>query len=215
MIGMARPSNKPVRREQLVSAATRAIGRRGLSGLRVADVAEQAGVVRGSVHYHFPDLAELLQEVYRQAVERFCTNRIELAETFEDARDKLVAVARGGIPWSADDELVSVLYEFTATGRQDPVHAVVSESLFERQAMMYTAILEIGRVQGYFARSGSAKDIAANLVCLENGYGLEIFSRNAAVSPERAFGLILSYARDATGCAELFPERVSHEKGDR
>ncbi|MER5393817.1 TetR family transcriptional regulator [Saccharopolyspora sp. NPDC002686] len=200
---MARPSRKPVRREHLVAAATRAVGRQGLATLRVADVAEQAGVVRGSVHYYYPDLSELLREVFRQAVERFCTDRAALISTMDDARDKLVAAARAGIPWRADDELVNVLYEFTTAVRQDSVYSVIVESLFGRQVTMYGAILEIGRAQGHFDLTAPVADIAANLVCLENGYGLEILAGNAVMPPQRAFELILSYARGATGCAEL------------
>ncbi|MEV0699517.1 TetR family transcriptional regulator [Saccharopolyspora sp. NPDC050389] len=200
---MARPSRRPVRREHLVAAATRAVGRQGLAALRVADVAEQAGVVRGSVHYYFPDLSELLREVFRQAVERFCTDRATMLSTVDYAREKLVAAARAGIPWRADDELVNVLYEFTTAVRQDPIYSVIAESLFDRQVTMYGAILEIGRAQGHFRPTAPVADIAANLVCLENGYGLEILAGNAVMPPQRAFELILSYARDATGCADL------------
>ncbi|MDA3643959.1 TetR/AcrR family transcriptional regulator [Saccharopolyspora indica] len=208
---MARPSRKPVRREHLVAAATRAVGSQGLAGLRVADVAEQAGVVRGSVHYYYPDLSELLREVFRRAVERFCTDRAAMLSTVEDARCKLVAAARAGIPWRADDELVNVLYEFSTAVRQDANYSVIAESLFDRQVTMYGAVLEIGRAQGHFRPTAPIPDIAANLVCLENGYGLEIISGNAVVPPQRAFELILSYARGATGCEDLTADLVEGE----
>lgn len=200
---MARQVQRSVRREQLVAAAARAIGNRGLAGLRVADVAEQAGVVRGSVHYYFPDLSDLLHEVYQQSVERFCTARMQRATELDDAREKLVTTARAGIPWSADDELVNVLYEFTTAVREDPTYAVIHEALFDRQVTMYAAILEVGKAQGHFRPTAPPLDIGANLVSLENGYGLHILGGPNVMAPQRAFELILSYARDATGCSDL------------
>lgn len=207
-VQVPRPSKKLVRREQLVTAATQAIGRQGLAGLRVADVAEEAGVVRGSVHYYFPDLNELLREVYRQAVERFCTTRMEAASRLDDARDKLVTTARAGIPWSVDDPLVNVLYEFTTSVRKDPSYGIMMESLFDRQTTMYAAILEIGKAQQHFTLTGPAPDLAANLVCLENGYGLEILAGSRVMTPDRALDLILRCARDSTGCADLVAART-------
>lgn len=197
-----------MRREQLVAAAARAVRDRGLADLRVADVAENAGVVRGSVHYHFPDLSELLTEVYMHAVERFCTARIEAAARLDDARDKVATTARAGIMWNRDDDLVDVLYEFTTAVRKSPTFPVVMETLFDRQVSMYAAILEIGRGQGHFVLTAPALDIAANLVSLEDGYGLQILGGSKVMTPHRALGLILSYARDATGCADLVPERA-------
>jgi len=206
---MARPKNQAARREQLVVAATEAVGRHGLAQLRVADIADAAGVARGSVSYYFSDLGELLQQVYQRAADRFFTSRSAVAAELPDARDKLVACARLGLPEGPDDELALVLYEFSSATHDNPVYSTLAQSLFDRQVTLYASILEIGRAQGHFELTMPALDIAANLVILEDGYGLHIVSRNASLPPERSLELLLGYARMATGCPDLRPDRAT------
>ncbi|OPC77478.1 hypothetical protein B4N89_44055 [Embleya scabrispora] len=208
---MARPRNQTARREQLVHAATEAVGRRGLAQLRVADIAEVAGVARGSVNYYFSDLGDLLRQVYRQAADRFYTSRTDTASRLPDARDKLVACARLGLPAGPDDELALVLYEFSAAARDESEYATLAQSLYDRQVAMYGSILEIGRAQGHFRFTEPIPDVAANLVTLEDGYGLHIVGRNSSLPPERALALILASARQATNCPDLRPDRVVPE----
>lgn len=199
---VARPRNQAARREQLVAAATRAVRRHGLHQVRVADIADEAGVARGSVHYYFRDLDELLRSVYQQAGERFYTARMTAAAALPDARDKLVESIEHGLPDGPDDELAVVLYEFSMV-RDDPVFSALSQSLYDRQVAMYAAILEVGASQGHFTMAAPVLDVAANLVALEDAYGLHIVSRNASLPRERTLDLLLSYARIATRCEDL------------
>ncbi|MFE2867208.1 TetR/AcrR family transcriptional regulator [Embleya sp. NPDC059259] len=189
-------------------AATAAVGRHGPARLRVADIAEVAGVARGSVSYYFSDPGDLLRQVYRQAADRFYTSRTDTAAGLPDARDKLVACARRGLPAGPQDELAVVLYEFSAAARDESEYATPAQSLHDRQVAMYGSILEIGQAQGHFRFTEPIRDVAANLVTLEDGYGLHIVSRNSSLPPARALALILAHARQATGCPELRPDRV-------
>ncbi|MEE1824061.1 TetR/AcrR family transcriptional regulator [Streptomyces sp. BE20] len=50
------------RRTEIVKAATRVIARRGVRGLRVADLAAEAGVSTSLIYYHFTDRAGILRE---------------------------------------------------------------------------------------------------------------------------------------------------------
>jgi AcrR family transcriptional regulator len=193
----------------MVHAATEAIGRRGLPQLRVADIADAAGVARGSVHYYFRDLTDLLQQVYKAAGDRFFAERVTAAAEIEDARDKLVASARRGLPDGPEDELAVVLYEFASAARGEPVYAALAQSLYDRQVAMYAGIFEVGRAQGHFALAEPLLDTAANMVALEDAYGLHIVARNPSLPPERALDLLLSFARAATGCAGLTPDRAT------
>ncbi|NUS50865.1 MAG: TetR family transcriptional regulator, partial [Nocardioidaceae bacterium] len=60
---MARPKEQAARRQELVAAAGRVIVQRGVRGLRVKDVAAQAGISAGLVSYYYPDLGDLRSEV--------------------------------------------------------------------------------------------------------------------------------------------------------
>lgn len=209
---MARPRDQTARRAQMVHAATDAVRRRGLPRLRVADIADAAGVARGSVHYYFRDLTDLLQQVYKAAGDRFFTERVTEAATLADARDKLVVSARHGLPDGPDDELAVVLYEFASAARGEPVYAALAQSLYDRQVAMYAGIFEVGAAQGHFTLGEPVLDVAANMVALEDAYGLHIVARNASLPPDRALDLLLGYARAVTGCPDLTPDR--HPPGD-
>lgn len=200
---MARSKDQTAARAAIVAATLSAIRDRGINTLRVRDVAEIAGVSTGTVHYYFDDFDTLLHEVHRQAGARFCTDRRAMVSAIADARAKLRAMIAAGIPSSADDPLVIALYRLNAhLGFRDR-HAELISALYEQQVTLYLAVLEIGVAQGHFRLTGPALDIANNLVALEDGYGLHIVTPNRAVPPARAAELILSYARTATGCADL------------
>ncbi|MFJ9953126.1 TetR/AcrR family transcriptional regulator [Kitasatospora sp. NPDC091207] len=50
------------RRTEIVRAATRVIARRGVRGLRVGELATEAGVSTALIYYHFTDRAGILRE---------------------------------------------------------------------------------------------------------------------------------------------------------
>ncbi|MFD7963223.1 TetR/AcrR family transcriptional regulator [Streptomyces zaomyceticus] len=69
---MARPRrHDPERRERIVDAALRVVGRSGISGLSHRTVAAEADVPLGSTTYHFASLDELLVAALHKANESF------------------------------------------------------------------------------------------------------------------------------------------------
>ncbi|MFI5527750.1 TetR/AcrR family transcriptional regulator [Kitasatospora sp. NPDC051853] len=58
------------RRTEILRAATRVISRRGVRGLRVAELATEAGVSAALIYYHFTDRAGILRETLEFIGER-------------------------------------------------------------------------------------------------------------------------------------------------
>jgi AcrR family transcriptional regulator len=200
---MARRKDQDAARESIMSAALVAIRDRGLDGLRVRDVADIAGVSSGTVHYYFTDFAGLLNEVYQRASERFFRDRMEVVTALADAREKLSAMLRTGIPWSSDDALVTALYRLDSYLAFRDSHSAMVTALYDKQVALYLGILETGQAQGHFTLQSMPLDIAQNLVALEDAYGLHITTDNRALPPPRAAALIHSYAVMATQCPDL------------
>ncbi|GAB2827659.1 TetR/AcrR family transcriptional regulator [Actinocorallia aurea] len=199
-----RPKNQTARREALVTAAGRAIAERGLEGLRIKDIAAEAGMSAGSVLYYYPELDDLVLEVHRGAVEDFLAARHKVtdAEAGHPVR-RLRALIDSGLPAGPEDTLHGLLYELHRRADRSPGHATLMGSLFAREVALYALVLEVGAASGAFTLSGPAGDLARTMVALEDGYGLHIVSRNAALRPEEARRLIVAQARLLTGCAEL------------
>ncbi|MFC4051819.1 TetR/AcrR family transcriptional regulator [Actinomadura syzygii] len=203
---MARPSRAHERRADLVAAARRAVLDRGMLDLRLRDVAAAAEMSPGSVLYYYPTLTDLLRDVQREAVDRFCAAREEAVRDEPDPRRRLVAMVRSGLPSGPGDELCVLLYELGTIARRDASYAAEHIRLYERQVGIYSGILEVGAATGAFSLTRDAGGIARNLVALEDGYGLHIVMAVPTVDTARAEALLLAAASDATGCDLTAPE---------
>ncbi|MFF0473852.1 TetR/AcrR family transcriptional regulator [Streptomyces sp. NPDC004284] len=200
-----RPRDQTARREALVSAAGRAIAERGLEALRIKDIAEAAGVSQGSVLYYYPELDDLVLEVHRGAVEGYLATRQQAYDdaAADDPAARLRALLDSGLPGMTDDPVHGLLYELHRRAGRSPGHAELMASLFAREVALYTTALAVGAATGGFTLAAAASDLAHGLVALEDGYGLHIISRNAALRPDRARELLLAHARAVTGRADL------------
>jgi len=199
MAAMARPREQTARRAELVVAAGRAIVDRGVRGLRIKDVAAQAGISAGLVSYYYPDLDDLLVDLHEHSVDRWYWSRMKLVEGAGDATTRLRRLAAGGIPDSADDELVLTLYELHLHAARDRTHAALMTSLWDREVSLYAMVLQEGQGRGEFTLRTSALDVASNAVALEDAFGLHIVARNSRLDSSRARSLLLGYLSEATG----------------
>ncbi|MFD4711455.1 TetR/AcrR family transcriptional regulator [Streptomyces sp. NPDC058430] len=198
-----RPKNQTARREALVDAAGRAIAERGLEGLRIKDIAAEAGMSAGSVLYYYPEMDELVLEVHRGAVERYLAARQGAVDGATGAAARLRALVGSGLPGGSGDAVHGLLFELHRRADRSSGHATLMASLFAREVALYATVLEVGAAVGEFTLIEPVTDLARNLVALEDGYGLHIVSRNAELTPDVARRLLLGYARTVTGCPEL------------
>ena len=194
---MARKKDQEARRLALGEAVRRAVLTRGLEGVRLRDIAEEAGVTPAAVLY-YGDVDALTYDTYQQAIERFSLDRERVAEQFPDARDRLRASIDHGVASGPDDELVRLLFEFWPRSLRDPKAAVLDASLQERQIAVYSAIFVLGTAQGHFTLTDPPRLLAGNIVAMEDGYQMEILSGRRTRDEVKA--CLHSYARAVTGC---------------
>ena len=71
-----RASRIDSRRQNVLDAAARLFGRNGFAGATVRDIARAAGMLPGSIYYHFPSKEDLLVAVYEEGVDRI-VRRVE------------------------------------------------------------------------------------------------------------------------------------------
>ena len=196
---MPRTKNQEGRRTTLRHAAARAIVARGSSSISLRDVATEAGVSPSSVLYYYPDLDELVSEAIQQAMERFYDRRHATAEALSDPREQLVTTIMGGFPSGSDDLDVLLLYLGVPVIRRSRPIAALMRSLTGRQVGLYRSILEVGAAQAVFDLVDDSWTIAANLVALEDAYGLYVMN-GSEEHLGRYIGRTISYASVATSC---------------
>ncbi|MFI0975480.1 TetR/AcrR family transcriptional regulator [Streptomyces sp. NPDC021093] len=173
---MARRKDQEARRAQLGSAAQRALLNRGLEGLRLRDVAEEAGMTPAAVLYYYEDLDALMYETFQQAIERFCHQREAAVEPLTDAADRLRSCIESGVATGPDDTLPRLMFEYWPRSLRDPRAASLDSSLAERQITVYYATLVLGQAQGLFTLTDPPRMLATSFVALEDGYQMEILA---------------------------------------
>jgi AcrR family transcriptional regulator len=108
----------------MVQAAFRCVAAKGLTGLRMRDVAAEAGVNIATVHYYLTSKTELVRAVVEYAHRQFRRHATppeggEPAERLRTHLDKLFELLEG------DPPLAHVLAEVALAGERDPVVAEI------------------------------------------------------------------------------------------
>jgi AcrR family transcriptional regulator len=196
---VARPRNQDGRRRQLVEATALAVADRGLSGLRLKDIAEQAGLSIGSVLYYYPDLDALLVEVHEEALRQFYWARVSATESESDPARRLVVAVEHGVPDDVGDATMRVIYELHVASSRDDHHAELLTRLWEREVSLYDDVLRSGARSGAFSLRGEPRSVAETAVALEDAFGLHLTGRNTALDRATAVRRILDYLELMTG----------------
>lgn len=193
---MARPKDQQARRESIRSAVLQALAQRGVAGVRLKDIAEEAGLSSSTVLYYYPDMAALLLEVLQAAMDRFFERRRLAVGGIEDARERLLATIAAGLPTGADDTGVRLAWDAIAIELHNPTLAEFDRLYVERQVDLYERVLELGVAQGHFSLVNDPRAIATNLIALEDYHGLRVVLGWTSV--DEATQLIVEYAMLAT-----------------
>lgn len=149
----------PGRRQRIIDAALRVVGRAGIAGLSHRTVAAEVDVPLGSTTYHFASLDELLVAALRQANEGFAAAVTGSAVRTDPECDLAAELARLTGQWLAADRAgVELEYElYLAALRRPALRPVAAEWCDEVVRAL------AGRVD-----AGTARALAAVLdgVCL-------------------------------------------------
>lgn len=113
------PRTRPpdVRRQQLLDAAERVLLDRGLANTTIAEVAEAAGVAKGTVYLYFESKNDLLAALRSRYVEQYTA---ALAVGSGSARDRIRALAVGFFDFAASHrDLHHVLFHEAGFSEED------------------------------------------------------------------------------------------------
>jgi AcrR family transcriptional regulator len=199
MLSMARPKDQAERRRDLVNAAGRAIVSGGVAGLRIRDVASEAGLSAGLVSYYYRSLDDLVVDVHADALQRFYSARRAAIEEVDEPAEQLAELSLRGVPDSEDDLVCRVLYELHLHGGRNRAHAALMTSLWEREVSLYELVLARGVERGDFSLRASAREVAETAVALEDAVGLHVVGRNTSLSVDHARRLVIGLLERETG----------------
>ena len=149
---------------QILDVAERLVQERGFNGFSYADVAEELGISKAALHYHFASKAELGEALVERYAIRFTDALAQVDERITDAREKLRAYAQLYADVFSDERmcLCGMLAADYAT-LPDPMRTRVVTFFDDNEAWLVD-VLEDGRAAGTVRFDGPPEAIARTLV---------------------------------------------------
>ena len=149
---------------RILDVAEQLVQERGYNGFSYADVAEQLGISKAALHYHYPGKAELGDALIERYAARFADALTALDAKEIDAPDRLDAYAQLYAEVFRDDRmcLCGMLAADYAT-LPDPMRARVV-GFFDDNEVWLSHVLEEGRMAGSLRFQGSPRTVARTLV---------------------------------------------------
>lgn len=196
---MARPSNREQRAAEILDAAIRVIGRRGLEGLRLRDVAEEMRLTNNAIRYYFRTVEDLVAALAARSDPRFLDDRLAAIADLSLHGEKLVALIRDGLPRGVDDTEWRVIWEAVLAAGFRLHKRPDVQGIYHRQVDLYADVLREGAAACEFTLTGEALDIARALMSLEDYLGFRIAARDPDITRADAIRIMTTTAEAATG----------------
>ena len=168
---MPRPSNRTLRREEIAEALMRIMAEKGYEGVALSDVAAEAGLTQGLIHYYFKDKMEILLEAQRMLMTRHMV-ALGMAVHVAGSPSRQVAAFIDfhlGLGATKDPEALACWITLVGEAiRHQPVRDDF-EKITGSLAEMLAAIVKQGKSDKQF-RCGNPSVAAAALVAAIQGY---------------------------------------------
>lgn len=194
-----RPAMGNVRRPQILEAAARVISRRGLTGLRLAEVADEAGLSVGSIQHYFGTRDRLLIESFAYETERAVERWVASENGDGDAWERLVALVDIVLDPPTFRERWTRWVQFWAAYAREPKLRRSMGQAYEMWRQPFRRAFEDGLASGEFRISVSLDRLVDRSIALLDGLVLQVLLE--------APGTTLANAR------ELLLESLAHDLG--
>ncbi len=171
---MARPrgtdASGTTTRTRILAAAMRQIAERGYAGMRLADVAVDAGVSLGLVQHYFGTRTGLLQAAFEAGTEVNLRRAREIAHGPGTPSERLTGLIRWGCAdIDAADGSWEFWFEFWLAALREPELSLRNRAGDQGWQDAFRTVLADGVADGSFAPNGTPAQVAAKLVTLLDG----------------------------------------------
>ncbi|MBB4664244.1 TetR family transcriptional regulator [Conexibacter arvalis] len=192
------------RRLALIEATRIALLERGSAGVRVRDVAEEAGISPSAILYHYPSFDDLVVAAIAHGLDGLHLRRTRAVDSHGEPAARLLATVDACLASDRDDEEVRLLSLAAAQADESFTLRALLGSAIDRATFTYQSILETGAATGIFRLSDGSLAVARNLAALEYAYGQMIVNEIPGFDHATALTQMLAYVAGATG-ARLSP----------
>lgn len=185
--------------KRIVDAMRESVAKRGAAGSTFEQVAREAGVSRGLLHYYFGTKERLLVEVVRRdtelRVERL-DERLAPAQSIDDVVDALVSSLTEVI--ENEPGFFLLLYELFSAGRRNPDIQREVGQLFGKTRSHVADVLRSKDEEGVLSLRFTPEDVVSYLFALGDGFALQALS-DPSRDTKGAFAVGVASARYLLG----------------
>jgi AcrR family transcriptional regulator len=186
------------KRQQLLDAAKEVFVRHGFASTRVADIAERAGVAKGTVYEYFRSKEELFFALFESTNRLIRERADDLVERYPSPRERLAALfLLSGTILIEQRELYPMMnLDFWVTSRGSAYETEFTsavEALYRQYRELVADTIREGQRAGEFRSDVDAGGIATVLVSTFDGLGMQCW---------------LDEAIDPVGCSAEFVETL-------
>ena len=163
----------PVRREQIIKATLRCLARDGASGLRTKEVAREAGVSQGILHYYFTNKRAILIAALETVMADLNRRLVKLLQGAPDAETRLRGVIKGCLALADEKrEFWVVFVEFWGEMMHDEELLRVNAALYRQFRRTLGALVAQGVRAGLFRRV-NPEEAGAIILAVVDGVSLQ------------------------------------------
>lgn len=101
---------KQGRKDEVLAAAIALFSRKGYHGTTVRDIADESGMLSGSLYAHYPSKEEMLFDIVQRAAEQFITGIAPIVGSDHPASAKLRAAMRSHLRVMAQSRDAAAIY---------------------------------------------------------------------------------------------------------
>ena len=144
-----RPS-KSARREEILDIAAGIFAQKGIQGTTVRDIADEAGILSGSLYHHFESKDQMVEEILRDHGERQLARYHEVVDTEPDPVRAMHALVASGVQSVAENPNVArILRNDVQQIKEIPRLAHVEQNRQESRRL-WNSVVRAGVDQGVF-----------------------------------------------------------------
>lgn len=168
---MARPTNTQARRQQITMALSRVMARTGYERATIAEVAREAGLTPGLIHYHFGSKREILMALVDHLAGRLeLRYRARLEGAGAIPRKRMLAFLDALVATGPDADPEAMACWVVIAGeaiRQEEVRLVYQRVIALQQETLTGLITDLLAAEG--RPDGGATELALSLLCWVHG----------------------------------------------
>jgi AcrR family transcriptional regulator len=199
---------RPNRPEQILAAACRAIQQRGFASTRIADIASEAGMSTGAIHYYFEVKDEVLIAALKWASGQLFDRLEQLAAGAASERERLLQLLEHAVPVPGPRRGEYILWiELWVRALQEPDLLPECEALSRRWRGYFFEAVRRGTEAGEFEPVADPDEVAERLIAQVDGLGFELLLGYSWTSPERMRERLHAFASEQLGVERRALER--------